>query len=874
MQLSLPPPLPEPPQRAFPIAGALAPVLAAGVLFTLTRSPITLAFAALGPLLAAASLLDGGRQARRATRRATERRLTALARLEEDVRVEHRRLLAALWTATPSAATILSATGPPVRRTPGPVLVALGAGPVPSGLELVATDEEDRAASARAAELTDGPVRADARDGIGVVGPQPLSSAVGRALRVQALWHSGEDLPVLVGHTADSLAEYCPVLLEVLGPRRAVLLRHPDPRALVELRPELVSRVQERRFRARMLRSASAGALPSDVPWAGLPPLEHTGGLTARFLVDEAGPVDLDLVGDGPHAVVGGTTGSGKSEFLVAWVVALAAAHPPERLSMLLLDFKGGSAFDRLAALDHVQAVVTDLDGDTVDRLADGLRAEVRRRETELRAARARDVDAAPGLARLVIVIDELAALLALRPALAGLLTDIAARGRALGMHLVLCTQRPAGLVSDALLANCPLRISLRVLQASDSSALVGGDDASRLPPDVPGRCVVSRAGEPAVLCQSAHAAPGDTDRALRRPPGRSPAPPVWLPPLPASLPLAGLPVPPAGQVVLGLLDDPGGQRQPLALWDPFRDASLLVVGAAGSGRSTVLATLAAQVGSAVVEGAGPDAGETLWDRVAGLGAAGMLLVDDLDLALSALGPEHSAELTARLSLALRRPGTRLAATSRSPAPPLRSLRPAFARTLLLRLDRDEHALLASRGERHDPELRPGGGWWDGLRLQAAQSPMASPAGGECAPVLLDASLAAALDPVADPLVLVTASPSLRIGQLAGHVGDRRVLDLRSAAPPAAGLDGSLVVLDPAAWQASPALWALLERRTLLLDGVSVAEFRAITRRRELPPPLAPREGRGWLVAPEQPARRVEVRWTGDQAASAASSSV
>src|SRR5690606_25871109 len=120
------------------------------------------------------------------------------------------------------------------------------------------------------------------------------------------------------------------------------------------------------------------------------------------------------------------------------------------------------------------------LDGDGARRGVTSLRAEMRHREEVLARAGAREIgDPALRLARLVIVVDEFAALLAEHPELGDVFIDIAARGRALGMHLVLGTQRAAGVVREALAANCPLRLSLRVADAADSRAVVGVADAA-----------------------------------------------------------------------------------------------------------------------------------------------------------------------------------------------------------------------------------------------------------------------------------------------------------------------------------------------------------------------------------------------------------
>ncbi|RII96145.1 cell division protein FtsK, partial [Clavibacter nebraskensis] len=122
-------------------------------------------------------------------------------------------------------------------------------------------------------------------------------------------------------------------------------------------------------------------------------PARRAGTLAAVIGVGHAGPVAVDLVADGPHAVVAGTTGSGKSELLVTWMAALAAAHPPEEVTVLLVDFKGGAAFDPLLVLPHAVGLVTDLDGQGARRALESLRAEVRHRERVLRDAGARDVD-------------------------------------------------------------------------------------------------------------------------------------------------------------------------------------------------------------------------------------------------------------------------------------------------------------------------------------------------------------------------------------------------------------------------------------------------------------------------------------------------
>src|SRR5690606_3260836 len=155
---------------------------------------------------------------------------------------------------------------------------------------------------------------------------------------------------------------------------------------------------------------------------------------------------------------VGGTTGSGKSELLNTWILATLDDRTPAEVTVLLVDFKGGAAFAPLAGLPHCVGLVTDLDGPLAARAAISLRAEIRRREQVLAHSRARSIDeAGGGVPRVIVAVDEYASVLGEDPELHALFSDLAARGRSLGIHLILCTQRPSGVVRDAILANCPL---------------------------------------------------------------------------------------------------------------------------------------------------------------------------------------------------------------------------------------------------------------------------------------------------------------------------------------------------------------------------------------------------------------------------------
>ncbi len=337
--------------------------------------------------------------------------------------------------------------------------------------------------------------------------------------------------------------------------------------------------------------------------------------VSAPVGVGVGGPLFLDLDSHGPHLLVAGTTGSGKSAFLETLVLALADRLGPDDLAVALIDFKGGAGLRSCMDLPHVAGTLTDLDSHLARRALAALSDELLSRKRHLTEAGHTSFQAwesaggAP--ARLLVVIDEYQELVALYRAFLPDLARLAAQGRSLGLHLVLATQRPAGAVTPEVRANIGSTIALRVASEAESRDLVGSRDAADIPRELPGRAILAFGGErvpfQAALPSATPSCPvtrwGDALRdadatglatqVRRRWPDAS-VPQLWLPPLPKHLGAADRPTLDARHVWLGRGDVPSERTQPEAVWDPAT-GPLVVVGPSGSGRTTLLSTIAAQ---------------------------------------------------------------------------------------------------------------------------------------------------------------------------------------------------------------------------------------------------------------------------------------
>ncbi len=377
-------------------------------------------------------------------------------------------------------------------------------------------------------------------------------------------------------------------------------------------------------------------------------------GRTTRAVIGEAadGVFRIDIRLDGPHGLVAGTTGSGKSELLQTLIASLAVGNRPDEFNFVLVDYKGGAAFKDCNHLPHTVGMVTDLDGHLTTRALESLGAELRRREVQLARADAKDIedylagrtaDDEP-MPRLLIVIDEFAALAAELPDFVTGLVDVARRGRSLGVHLILATQRPAGVVSSEIKSNTNLRIALRVTDAGDSDDVIESSAAAQISKSFPGRAYARLGHSSLIPFQSSRVGgrPGgdaggairiaeldwadlpmlgrtsgpvddveddvsvatdladlvrainDANTELGLPEMRKP----WLPPLPERLSVDDLvvlddlatDVPP---IPFGRADLPRDQRQVVETWDMVSGSHLMIAGQSRSGRSNCLRVLA-----------------------------------------------------------------------------------------------------------------------------------------------------------------------------------------------------------------------------------------------------------------------------------------
>jgi S-DNA-T family DNA segregation ATPase FtsK/SpoIIIE len=486
--------------------------------------------------------------------------------------------------------------------------------------------------------------------------------------------------PIFLADRSDQLPRQCQCIVELeIGQPRLVQttpVRQETPFTPDEVPVELADRFARALAPIRLQRAASSTEIPNTVPLCGLlgvNAVEDLNCLTRWQMSDSSRSLavplgkragsellilDLHEHGHGPHGLVAGTSGSGKSELLQSLVASLAVHFHPHEVAFVLVDYKGGGTANAFRELPHLIGTITNLQGNLALRALTSLRAELQRRQRLFDQAGVNHIDAYQRsyrqklvnepLPHLIMIVDEFAELKSDQPDFMHELVSAVRVGRSLGVHLILATQKPAGVVDEQIWANSRFRICLRVERPEDSHEVLKRPDAANL--TRPGRAFLQVGNnEIFELFQSAY---GGTTYApagfvtyqddiveialdgTRHPLRHSPQPTViqsgitelqalvkhiaaiaaqnnierlrgpWLPPLPNQITLDAIrpaegwdrqtwqPVPSWLTPIIGLVDNPTTQSQnPLCL-NLGKEGHLAIYGAPGTGKTTMLQTL------------------------------------------------------------------------------------------------------------------------------------------------------------------------------------------------------------------------------------------------------------------------------------------
>ena len=571
----------------FPIWATIVPVAAALLLWLLTGSAIVLAFAALGPVAAVASRLDQRRVERSRTRAETQQERRQQAADELHAAIAEADEVAQSWEQLVSIESILTDQAPHAMSQPRQLLLGR------DGTSPVSTRSHQR---------------------IGVVGPSILSAGLARTLAVQQA-HAGGGTVVQAERLADLSA--CDSVIEISSARVARLRGPAGPGQ--PFAPHYLSAHTASNW---LLRHAPLTTVPSALELG-----PGAGGL----------PLSVDLF-SGPHAIVAGATGSGKTELLRRWMLEMAKRFRPDELSIICIDFKGGTGASELAHLPHLCALLTDLDTIEMDRVLLAIRSELTRREQVFVECRVRSFEELPTgrLGRLVIIVDEYQLLVERAATTTETMADVVARGRALGVHVILATQHPSRVIRDHIWANCGVRLALRLNDPAESRSLVGDDAATRL-----------AVGQ--VACWDANGVREGRVRPVTAAEihewvdeSQSHNEPPWL-----TVPSAHELTRGVGECAVALRDVVSERRFEAVEWQPR--LRLAVQGFAGSGRTTVLRRIAELSEHVTWVSDADPAGAFAALCIAAPPARTTIIIDNLDDLLFGLDPEYRQAMLERL---------------------------------------------------------------------------------------------------------------------------------------------------------------------------------------------------------------------------------
>ena len=490
-------------------------------------------------------------------------------------------------------------------------------------------------------------------------------------------------LTIVLAERKEELPKECRAIVETASGAGQLILTQPAPAETAfvpdQTAPEQAEPLARGLAPIRLHRMDQFAAIPDRVELMALLGSDQAAGLDLlnrwhssepfRTLAVPLGirgggqPLLLDLHdrAHGPHGLVAGATGAGKSELLQTLIASLAVNYHPHDLSFVIIDYKGGGMANLFRDLPHLTGTITNLEGSLARRALTAIKAELKRRQRLLAGAGVNHVDeylrarrrdgALPPLPRLIMIVDEFAELKAEQPDFMRELISAVRVGRSLGVHLILATQKPAGVVDEQIWSNTRFRLCLRVERPQDSVEVLKCPDAAGL--TLPGRTYFQvghnerfelfQAGWGGAPCHDGTVPSGSGQLiaevalgGVRHPLGqgvekaepsslkitqlqalvaqlqetaaqagidRLPGP--WVPPLPQQVSLAAL-LPPDqcwnGQhwpaltrwlePVIGLVDDPDNQRQEALRLNLGKEGHLAIYGAPGTGKSTLIQSL------------------------------------------------------------------------------------------------------------------------------------------------------------------------------------------------------------------------------------------------------------------------------------------
>lgn len=349
----------------------------------------------------------------------------------------------------------------------------------------------------------------------------------------------------------------------------------------------------------------------------------------------------------GPHGLIAGTTGSGKSELIQTYIMSLCISYSPSEVNFFLIDYKGGGTGNYISDLPHCAGTISNLSGNQISRAMKAISSENKRRQRLLAKAGVNHIDRYQELYRsgeafepmphLVLVIDEFAELKKEEPEFMRAVISLAAVGRSLGIHLILATQKPAGVVDDKIWSNSNFKLCLRVQDRQDSMDMLHRPEASRL--TRPGQCYIqvgndeyfeqfqtgycggiyreADADVPKVRilsdCGERYELPDENYSndlssklealvnyicLIAKQADFEPAKRLWMPELPSRISIEECleNIKCVESFVLGMYDDPSNQSSGVFVYSPESDGHLCIIGGPATGKSQVLRTILEQM--------------------------------------------------------------------------------------------------------------------------------------------------------------------------------------------------------------------------------------------------------------------------------------